>query len=910
MKTCATCKRSWDDEFRVCPIDGTPLHAAAAGADINLGKSIGTCRLVESIANGDLGPIYKAEDPIRGAIAIQLIAQERISSPILLEALSEAVKLASRLNHPNVIRVFGIETAADGSAAVLMEYVTGTDLQSYRRARPGMDTNEACALVRQACEGVIASHRMSMLHGALHPARIMVVQDGTVKVGGFHRSCLREGVDVFTATASNLPYLAPEQLGIVRDISGPDYRTDVYALGVILYELLAARLPYEAGTVQELARSIEGSPPLPPNFSNPAVSPLLSRVVIKAIVKHPSERQGSVEEFLRELDATRQPTREAPRPVSAPPYPPPPESSIFAPPPRTTSEPSLFSPPGRMESAESIWPEAAHERGASGERSFFGWFKTRTDSTSGARRPQSRAGRGSWDDSSSTDARPRRSDDDESSERTVIASGDKNRKRKRSFSDTFTGFGRRRDEDMTGTGALPRRKVPMKVWIIAACAIVAVAVLAIGLYSVFFSTPKGKLIVWTTPPGAQVLVCQEPCAEQGFRPLISQELPAGIYRVRVQMEGYDAKEERLEVVENVDTQRYYELVSKLPPPPSVPVPAPETAAQPAQTPVQPQPAPKLSLATPFYNALRQQSYFPDSPNNAWEILQRWNQSEAGTPSPALEEAWQRFCRAVEDAGQQKLYHKDFAGARQLLDQIRSRTAGQPCAAGLQAAYEKAVSNDKANLLISVQSAMDRQSYVTPEAENALKYIRHIQNIDPQDSDAKRLEGEIFTRAWDQAAAVAVKRQHQEALDIYQQLRSKYPNPPVGLPALQEAIQKQTQKLEQYQALKTSYSIQVKHGHGRSIAFWRTRECSGTFRVDGFSLDYKSTGEKDHSFHISYDGLKEAKFSGNTLTITHPGIRPEGRIELEEVDNKASPNLSLVYKKIMEYRDRYAEYIRP
>jgi hypothetical protein len=235
--------------------------------------------------------------------------------------------------------------------------------------------------------------------------------------------------------------------------------------------------------------------------------------------------------------------------------------------------------------------------------------------------------------------------------------------------------------------------------------------------------------------------------------------------------------------------------------------------------------------------------------------------------------------------------------------------GQSCAAGLQSSYEKAVSNDKANLMISTQGAMDRHHYVTPESENALKYVRHIQSIDPNDSDARRLESEIFNRAWEQAGNAASKRQHQDALDIYNQLRAKYPSPPVGMPAVLEAIQKQTLKLEQYQALKPSFSVMVRHGHGRGLAFWRTQECLGPLRVDGFSLDYKSTGENEPSFHISYDALKDARYSGDTLTLVHPGIRPDGRIELQQSVKSASPSLGQVFKKITEYREKYAEYIR-
>ncbi len=164
---------------------------------------------------------------------------------MLQEAFLDRVRLVAGLEHPNLVRIHGALQTADGAIAVVMEYVPGGDLVRYRSGSLEQEVVEACRIVRQAAEGVSHAHRNSLLHGALHPERILLAADGTAKVGGFHRSVVREGTDPYSASPDSLPYLSPEQLGVVRDLPALDYRTDLYALGVILYELLTGQRPFE-----------------------------------------------------------------------------------------------------------------------------------------------------------------------------------------------------------------------------------------------------------------------------------------------------------------------------------------------------------------------------------------------------------------------------------------------------------------------------------------------------------------------------------------------------------------------------------------------------------------------------------------------------------------------------------------
>jgi serine/threonine protein kinase len=906
MKTCPVCRRSWADDFRVCPIDGLPLQegGAAPGADPYIGRTVGNCRIVEKLADGDLGAVYKAEDPVRGAVALQMVSKDRIGSPVLLEAFAGAVQLAAQLNHPRVVRVYGMETGADGTPAVSMEFVPGMTLQKYRQDHPGITPPEACSLVRQAAEGLMAAHRLSILHGAIHPARIFVLPDGSVKVAGFHRGGLREGSDVFTATPATMPYLAPEQVGVVRDVPAPDYRTDLYALGVILYELLAGRLPYEARSVQDLAAIMEGAPPLPPNFANPHVSPLLSRVVMRALSKHPSERQGSVEEFMRELDAASRPAREPQAPMAPryePQYPPKgQDSGLFAPLP-AAQDSELFAPAPAMprkESIDNLWPEAPQEKGSSGEGSVFNWFKTRVGSRGGSARPTPQ--RADIGDDTFQGRSPARRGGDDLEERTVVVSGGD---RKRSgFKDTFAGPSRR-DMDMTGTGALPRRRFSSKFYLILGIA----AVLLVSIISVllFLSTTSstGKFMVDSTPPGAQVYINEE---YRGTTPLPYLKLKAGPYRVRVQADGFETKVDSVDIATDADVQRTYVLVRQA----SLTAPAVAPPVEPVREIPLPTPASPPVKLPPFAGmisaALRARNFFPPAADNAFDILQRWQQTPGEEGSQGLEQARQSFCRELEALCREKLDQKDFTGARTLLDQLRSHSPSATCASGMQAAYEKAVGSSLGDLRISARAAMDRQNYITPDSDNALRYVRLMLTIDPRDNEARTLDTEILNRSLDQAKAKNGARQHQDALDIYIQIKEHYPNAPLGAAALDQNIERERGKLNFLKAMMAPFNVQVRHDHGRKYILFGQRECSGILRIDGFGMKYTSTGE--HSFQIAYDGLKSAIVEKNKITLQGLGI-PDGKIELEGADSAANQAFAQLSAKIAEYRRLYADYMK-
>ncbi len=868
MKFCPICKRNWDDEFRVCPIDGLALQSVTVDADPHSGQTVGQARVEDKIADGEMGPIYRAQDPLRGIIAIQFITPDRLSSPVLADAFEDAVKLAAKANHPAIVGVYSLEHTPDGQAAVLMEYVKGVTLVEYRQSHPSLDVHEACRIVREAGEGISAAHRISMMHGSLQPSRILIASDGKAKVAGFHRSGLRDdGSPLFRD--ESLIYMAPERTGLIQDIAIPDYRADIYSLGVILYELLTGKLPYEAKSVQELEAVMGVGPPLPPNFSNPQVSPTLSRVVLRAISKHPGDRHRSMEEFVRELDAALQPVGQA-------------EKDDFAR--HATAEPPQSDWPGRKQAEDG---------------SFFSWFKTRAGGR--AKSKDADASRTGLEDSTYSRKKGFRMEDDGFEERTVLATGRKGRSRRQTFFDTFTRY--RRNSDLSMTDALPPRDPSTRAYVWMAVAAV-ILIFGIAAWFWFFRGPAtGKLRVESQPSGAQVYLGDD---FLGPTPLAGTEVKAGAYRLRLQLDGYEAVTSDVEVTPNADIQRSFTLIplkqmtvdETVLPPTSDTNPPPKTTGDITREDKQP-------FEAMANKAIAARSFFPPAPGNAWDILQVWKKRETAGPSPDWERVKQVMCKELESEGAEKLDQKDFQAVRSLLDQVQTHMSDQACTARLQARFESAISQSIAGLRESLNAAMNRQNYVTPEFDNALNYVRLILHIEPQNLEAKTLKGDIYTRALEQARVKSDARQHQDALDIYLQLKNNYPDAPSGLDAINKGIERENRKLQLLNTLKIPFSVQVKHGH----SFFRVlnRECSGIFRVDGFTIEYQSTG--DHSFKVAYDALKSVSFRKAKITLEGSTIA-DGKIELEQVDKNPIPSLEDVYKKIEEYRKLYAEYMHP
>ncbi len=273
-----------------------------------IGTRLAHYRIESLLGEGGMGTVYRARDErLERDIALKVLRAGCVADgPARRRFRSEALA-ASRLSHPGIATVHAFETAGDTDFLV-MELVPGESLQR-RLERGPLGEAEAVAIAAQVAEALEAAHEHGVVHCDLKPANIHLTPRGQAKVLDFGLARLRAreqaarsssapaSAAALAPLAGTLPYMAPEQ------ITGeePDPRTDLHALGVLLYEMATGRRPYAAAHDAALIYAILHATPEPPRAANPALSAGLERVILRAIEKRREHRFGSAREFLEAL---------------------------------------------------------------------------------------------------------------------------------------------------------------------------------------------------------------------------------------------------------------------------------------------------------------------------------------------------------------------------------------------------------------------------------------------------------------------------------------------------------------------------------------------------------------------------------------------------------------------------------
>jgi serine/threonine-protein kinase len=262
---------------------------------------LGRYRIAGELGRGAMGVVYRAVDPLlERAVAIKTVnlAEAGDDAAEFDARFQQEAKAAGRLAHPNVITVY--DAGRSGNVAFMaMELLEGRDLRAMMAGRPRLPVVEAIGITTQVADGLAYAHERGVVHRDIKPGNIMILGSGLAKIMDFGIARLRAS-DVRTKTGVLLgspKYMSPEQvLG-----EGADGRSDVFSLGVVLYEMLVGATPFSGDTVSNLMYQIATATPHPPSRINAEVPPMLDLVVAKALAKKPEERYQSAAELAADL---------------------------------------------------------------------------------------------------------------------------------------------------------------------------------------------------------------------------------------------------------------------------------------------------------------------------------------------------------------------------------------------------------------------------------------------------------------------------------------------------------------------------------------------------------------------------------------------------------------------------------
>jgi class 3 adenylate cyclase/predicted Ser/Thr protein kinase len=247
-------------------------------------------RVVSPLGKGGMGEVYRAEDLKLGQpVALKFLPASLLRNADAVERFHREVRLARQVSHPNVCRVFDVGEADGTTSFISMEYVDGEDLSSLIRRIGRVPADKALDIARQVCAGLAAAHEYGIIHRDLKPANIMLDGRGRVRIMDFGLAAVSLDARTDDARAGTPAYMSPEQ------IAGGEItaQSDLYSLGLVLYEIFTGKRPFESKTFDEMIRQRErGAVTLPSHYVK-EIDPLIERVILRCLERAPEKRPTS-----------------------------------------------------------------------------------------------------------------------------------------------------------------------------------------------------------------------------------------------------------------------------------------------------------------------------------------------------------------------------------------------------------------------------------------------------------------------------------------------------------------------------------------------------------------------------------------------------------------------------------------